>query len=996
MDVNKTNANAVKSFLYYNGFTITSTVNSGASNSSDPLNARSQATTQTTNALGQLVTVTDSAGKTLQSRYDSLGNLSKTIDAAGNIIQITYDAYGRKIAMSDPDKGSWTYNYNGLGQQITQSTGSGNWSCMAYDKLGRRTKLLEFYGNSNLTDAANDCANPVGNTLWSTWTYDSAPNAIGKLASAQLVQTTGGHAANEFSESYSYDSLSRPVTTTHIIKGVTYATDMQYDSFNRPSIVTYPGPSGDRLAVKSVYNALGFVTQMRNASNDDLYWQANAMDARGNITQQTFGNGVQSTHYFENVTGKPTGVLSQNSSLTTVQNISLSYDHLGNLQSRADAAVGVSETFAYDNNNRLLQAQSNFGNGDIRTQAVSYDTAGLGNIKTKTGVGTYYYGAECAGLSVESNGFTAVAKGPHAVCGVVGNPSTGSGTGEKNTPYTYDANGNMLTGDNRTMTWNVISGLPTKIVQGSATTDFNYGPDHQRYLRKDTVSGAVTSTVQVGSYEKITKSASDIDERHYLGNVVINIHNRAIPATRSQTTRYLHKDHLGSTTAITDEAGSIVELQSYDAWGARRAPNQATILSLAQKATWNELTAAQQNNSAFSAMQLTSSITTKGYTGHEMLDQVGLIHMNGRVYDPQLARFISADPIIQDGGDLQSYNRYSYVRNNPLVLTDPSGFSWFSKAWKKINKISKKVTKFLYKTDLYAQTEVAILREIGRVIIKVPALQVVANVVLAVYAPWAIPIFNAAVAASVTYENGGSFNDVLKCAAIAYAASWVGGEIAGSGMGAGAKFAAGMAFSGAVSKAQGGKLFDAKSLAMSMAASAATRYVMKSMESGPQGMDEQSTGGRRGENNASAKGLKIDENMGADLVLGIDVPVGADYVVDNPSIFTIAFHGFRDGFASVNGKFMSYMDVVKAMYAAGYKEGMSVVSLQCNGADIQSNGMSGIMRLSAALGGASVTGSTDTNWQSLYVRRDVISGQYTPWTSNQRSVGGWESVGGNR
>lgn len=72
-------------------------------------------------------------------------------------------------------------------------------------------------------------------------------------------------------------------------------------------------------------------------------------------------------------------------------------------------------------------------------------------------------------------------------------------------------------------------------------------------------------------------------------------------------------------------------------------------------------------------------MTNRGYTGHEHLNEVGLIHMNGRVFDPLIARFISADRIIQAPNDMQSYNRYAYVRNNPLKYTDPSGFSWRSK-----------------------------------------------------------------------------------------------------------------------------------------------------------------------------------------------------------------------------------------------------------------------------------------------------------------------------
>ncbi|WP_198411406.1 RHS repeat-associated core domain-containing protein, partial [Marinimicrobium alkaliphilum] len=67
--------------------------------------------------------------------------------------------------------------------------------------------------------------------------------------------------------------------------------------------------------------------------------------------------------------------------------------------------------------------------------------------------------------------------------------------------------------------------------------------------------------------------------------------------------------------------------------------------------------------------------TTRGYTDHEHLDEVGLIHMNGRIYDPKLARFVQADPIVQNPGTTRSLNRYSYVWNNPLNATDPSGYT---------------------------------------------------------------------------------------------------------------------------------------------------------------------------------------------------------------------------------------------------------------------------------------------------------------------------------
>lgn len=67
--------------------------------------------------------------------------------------------------------------------------------------------------------------------------------------------------------------------------------------------------------------------------------------------------------------------------------------------------------------------------------------------------------------------------------------------------------------------------------------------------------------------------------------------------------------------------------------------------------------------------------TRRGYTSHEMLDNIGLIHMNGRVYDPLIGRFLSADPSVKDVTVSQSLNRYGYVRNDPLSMSDPTGFT---------------------------------------------------------------------------------------------------------------------------------------------------------------------------------------------------------------------------------------------------------------------------------------------------------------------------------
>ncbi|NJO12121.1 MAG: RHS repeat-associated core domain-containing protein [Gammaproteobacteria bacterium] len=136
---------------------------------------------------------------------------------------------------------------------------------------------------------------------------------------------------------------------------------------------------------------------------------------------------------------------------------------------------------------------------------------------------------------------------------------------------------------------------------------------------------------------------------------VVAIYNRRSDAT--EETIYFTKDHLGSIDSITNQAGAVQVRLSYDTFGKRR--NAA--------GWWGAVPGAD-----LTAIANTSRL---GYTGHEHLDNLGLIHMNGRVQDPFIGRFLSADPFVPEPFNGQSFNRYSYVRNNPLAFVDPSGFT---------------------------------------------------------------------------------------------------------------------------------------------------------------------------------------------------------------------------------------------------------------------------------------------------------------------------------
>ncbi|MDD4928801.1 MAG: hypothetical protein PHP85_05935 [Gallionella sp.] len=183
-------------------------------------------------------------------------------------------------------------------------------------------------------------------------------------------------------------------------------------------------------------------------------------------------------------------------------------------------------------------------------------------------------------------------------------------------------------------------------------------------------------------FEKRVKADGSIEYEHYLyaGGLMFGkyvTHTNALGAAiqstdmagtpRSRVIEYYLKDHLGSITAQVNgdpnpallpsgtanpEAGKYaVRYLSYDVWGKKRFADGVP-----------DTTGTLNNPDMY-----------HGFTGHEMLDSVGLIHMNGRLYDPVTGRFVSADFLIPDAADLQHYNRYSYVGNNPLSFTDASG-----------------------------------------------------------------------------------------------------------------------------------------------------------------------------------------------------------------------------------------------------------------------------------------------------------------------------------
>nr|WP_286206636.1 hypothetical protein [Thauera linaloolentis] len=291
---------------------------------------------------------------------------------------------------------------------------------------------------------------------------------------------------------------------------------------------------------------------------------------------------------------------------------------MGNLTSRTDVHQGVLEAFTYDALNRLT---SNTVNATLLgpAQSTHYAYDDLGNLTCKSDLGT------CSSASPNMTyGATVTAGGttrslPHALARV-----TGTVRGAANPSYSYDANGNMVSGGGLTYLYTSFN-MPQAIAAATYSAGFQYGPEHQRVMQVTTTSTVVYLHPDQSNglhYEKELRG-STVTHKHYIAGVAV------VTLTGSNwATQYLHRDHLGSVTAITNQAGAVIERLAYDPWGKRRFPNGAA-----------DPGGTLRGNPAI------ASVTDRGFTNHEHLDGLGLVHMNGRIFDPVLARFTDLPPL---------------------------------------------------------------------------------------------------------------------------------------------------------------------------------------------------------------------------------------------------------------------------------------------------------------------------------------------------------------
>ena len=337
------------------------------------------------------------------------------------------------------------------------------------------------------------------------------------------------------------------------------------------------------------------------------------MNARQQITAATYGTSLSWFFGFDDY-GYPTHTKAHVSGVYR-QDYRYAFDPVtGNLDSRQNYLLSKSESFTYDNLDRLKTVTG--------PQNLSMDYNLNGNITEKSDVGNVF-------------GYNHPTK-PYTLTGL----ETASG---------------LVPEALQTVTYTSYE-QPLVITESPYQATFLYDHEGQRAKMEVKQSGSTILTRwYAGSrYIKETEGATT-KQYTWIGGDAYTAPCVAVKTNSgAQVYYYLLRDYLGNITHQLDMSNNVVAEYNFDAWGRRR-----------DKDTWSYTLSGEPD-----------LLAGRGFTSHEWLPWFNLYNMNGRLYDPVVGRFLSPDNYVQMADFTQSFNRYSYCLNNPLKYYDPTGEKW--------------------------------------------------------------------------------------------------------------------------------------------------------------------------------------------------------------------------------------------------------------------------------------------------------------------------------
>lgn len=577
---------------------------------------------------GNRLTATDGLDRTVTYAYDALNRRTSEALPSGSTTTYAYDNNSNLLTVTDA-KGSVTiYEYSSLNQQLTHTDALNAKTQFEYDANGNLTRAVDAKGNATTYayDALNqNTAITFANGLSLQYTYDE----LGRVIESK------DRAGNQFR--YVYDALGRLLSKTYPDntqdRYVYDAIGQMLSAINKDATVTFTYDPAGRILSETLngkvtgysYDVAGGKRTLTYPSGMKVVEQLNPRDliasifqngeevvtmqynVAGQKTAQTYTNGITTNYAYND-----NGWLSQIVDDKQVLNLKMTYDAIGNITQREDALQpDRTETYGYDAISQLIS----FRRGTTVDKQYQFDLLGNRVKVLENGIATNY-------TSNNVNAYTTI---------------TGGVGGDLQSPLTlqYDDNGNMLNDDKHTYGYDWNNKLVG--VDGGVVT-VKYDALGRR-IAKDTITYYYIGDQMVEEYTDGQLAAS-----YLYGNDI----DEALQMKRGSSVYYYHTNHLGSTMALSDAAGAIVEQVDYDAYG------QPTFFDADGK-----------------VMAQSSIGNTILFTGREYDSESGTYYYRARSMHPSLGGFMQKDPLMYVDG----MNDYSYVSNIPITYRDKYGTS---------------------------------------------------------------------------------------------------------------------------------------------------------------------------------------------------------------------------------------------------------------------------------------------------------------------------------
>ncbi|WP_206540435.1 toxin TcdB middle/N-terminal domain-containing protein [Leisingera sp. ANG-M7] len=532
--------------------------------------------------------------------YDLLNRLTGVTDPGGAAWAYTYDVRGNRLTSDDPGLGYWTMRYDANNNLTRQVDAKGQVITFTYDELNRVTekKVTWTEGGSQVSDVVTSIYDEVPANGWKTGTG---------FNTGQLVtQANGDHQID-----YRYDRQGNPYWERHKLLN-NDDVYIVYRKFHESGALIHSvlpkGTGTDREATPDFnYDAAGRVTGFGSYITNVTY------NLRNQPTWTDFSSGVREEVQYNNQRGWINKVRVHSPSSSSSQyrgRRTYTRSESGRVVEQWAGRETQRFNYCYDYAGRLLVA------ADLNKEDLTCATIGSWN-----GEGTHaqFFTYRLDGSMVSNSAIGGYSYGGpvrHAPASVAGQT------------FAYDANGNMLTGlDGKVMTYDGEN-RPLTVSKAGNSTTYVYAADGTRLKRVEQVDGEITTSLYVGGVEIVNPGATGQEVHWYPHpNVRMDYADSAL-----EEVKFLHRDQLDSVFVITDENGGRDAQRDFAPFGDETETVQEPEM------------AGYPEKEDF------------GFIGEREDEAAGLMYLNARYYDPELASFIPADALAEGDGNPANFN----------------------------------------------------------------------------------------------------------------------------------------------------------------------------------------------------------------------------------------------------------------------------------------------------------------------------------------------------